>query len=78
VAIVLFKTLKWSLQQRVLFRNLTGFPFIEAMTIVSIPNSGTKVQKIIIMLYVALNKKGTFFYLFEFMIFKNKKNDLYF
>jgi len=30
VAKVLFKTLIWSLQQRVLFRNLTGFPFIDS------------------------------------------------
>jgi hypothetical protein len=45
VAKVLFKTFNWSLQQRVLFRNLTGFPFIDSMMIVSIPKSFAKVQK---------------------------------
>ena len=36
----------WSLQQRVLFRNLTGFPFINPTKVVSIPKSATKVWKI--------------------------------
>ena len=61
VAKVLFKTLKWSLQQRVLFRNLTGFPFIDSMMIVSIPKSCVKVQKIIPLFYLSENKNTNIF-----------------